>query len=412
MEETVEKRMDKRMPVIMAVLAAIFLGFGIIIPVLPEMIVGSGSERFHLYVMLAAYSAASFVVSPLWGALSDRIGRKPVLLIGGIGYAVSFLLFALSKGSLELMYLSRVLGGVFSGAATACAVAYVADITSPDTRTRAMGLVGMSIGLGFIFGPALGGLFSAWGNEAPFFVAAGIALLNFWFVLAWLPESLPKDRRLASGPGRDPLPSRWSALQGPAGYLFVLMFALTLALAGLESTLQYFQIERFQATPRDIGVMFFVSGIVGAVVQGGFIRRYAKPGTEPALIRTGLIVQAAGFVLLLFSRDLWSACLFLSVFAVGNSLLRPCVTSLITQTAKAGQGITNGIGSSMDSLGRIAGPLLAGGLFEAGRSFPFLAGALVSIGSIWILHLFLARRHSSAFAAPAPNDIRQGPSRS
>ncbi|WP_309122099.1 MFS transporter [Paenibacillus sp.] len=379
--------MDKRIGVIMVMLITIFLGFGIIIPVLPEMIVGSGAERFHLYVMLAVYSAASFVLSPIWGALSDRIGRRPVLMTGVLGFSASFLLFGLSDGNLALMYASRVLGGIFSGATTACAVAYVADIVPEERRTRAMGLVGMSIGLGFIFGPGIGGLLSVFGNEVPFFAAAGLAFCNFLFALAMLSESLPPERRRIKTAG--PKTSRWTAFRGPIAYLFVLMFVLTFALAGLESTLQYYQIERFEASPQDIGVMFLVSGIVGAIIQGGFIRRYAKPGTEPALIRFGLVIQALGFILLLFSRDVWTASLFMSVFAVGNSLLRPCVTSLITQTTQAGQGVTGGLSSSMDSLGRIAGPLVAGGLFEAQSSLPFFVGAAVSLGAMLLLGRFV-----------------------
>ncbi|MCI3921481.1 MFS transporter [Paenibacillus sp. TRM 82003] len=382
--------MDKRMGIIMIMLITIFLGFGIIIPVLPEMIVGSGAERFHLYVMLAVYSATSFVLSPLWGAWSDRIGRKPILMIGVLGFSASFLLFGLSEGNLFLMYLSRILGGVFSGATTACAVAYVADITTEEKRTRAMGLVGMSIGLGFIFGPGIGGLLSVYGNEVPFFAAAALALVNFGVALFVLPESLDATRRIEAAAA--PRISRWSAFRGPITYLFMLMFVLTFALAGLESTLQYYQIERFRATPQDIGIMFLISGIVGALVQGGFIRRYAKPGTEPTLIRVGLSIQAFGFILLLFSRDVWTASIFMSVFAVGNSLLRPCVTSLITQTTQAGQGVTNGLSSSMDSLGRIVGPLVAGGLFELKSALPFFVGAAVSLGAMLLLNGFVDKR--------------------
>jgi DHA1 family multidrug resistance protein-like MFS transporter len=383
--------MDKRMGIIMIMLLTVFLGFGIIIPVLPEMIVGSGAERFHLYVMLAVYSAFSFFLSPFWGALSDRIGRKPVLMTGVLGFSVSFLLFGLSDGNLTVMYLSRILGGVFSGATTACAIAYVADITTDERRTRSMGLVGMSIGLGFIFGPAIGGLLSFFGTAVPFFAAALLALVNFGFVLFMLSESLEMDKRQTKAPSKQ---SRWTAFQGPIAYLFVLMFVLTFVLAGLESTLQYYQMERFQATPRDIGIMFLISGIVGALIQGGFIRRYAKPGTEPGLIRAGLAIQALGFILLLFSKDLWTASIYMSVFAIGNSLLRPCVTSLITQTTQAGQGITNGLSSSMDSLGRIAGPLIAGGLFEWKPALPFFVGAGVSLAGILLLHRFIGRRQS------------------
>jgi DHA1 family multidrug resistance protein-like MFS transporter len=313
-----------------------------------------------------------------------------------LGFSASFLLFGLSGGDLFWMYLSRVLGGVFSGATTACAVAYVADITTEEKRTRAMGLVGMSIGLGFIFGPGIGGLLSVFGNEVPFFAAAGLALANFFFALGILPESIPAAKR---GVPTGPKVSRWTAFRGPITYLFVLMFVLTFALAGLESTLQYYQMERFRATPKDIGVMFLISGIVGAFVQGGFIRRYAKPGTEPTLIRVGLTVQALGFILLLFSSNVWTASIYMSVFAVGNSLLRPCIISMITQTTQAGQGITNGLSSSMDSLGRIAGPLVAGGLFEIKTAYPFFVGAAISLGALLLVNRFLVIRRLSAPAA-------------
>lgn len=379
--------MDKRMGIIMVMLITIFLGFGIIIPVLPEMIVQGGSERFHLYVMLAVYSATSFFMSPLWGAWSDRIGRKPIMMAGVLGFSLSFLLFGLSGGNLVLMYIARILGGIFSGATTSCAVAYVADITSAEQRTRSMGLVGMSIGLGFIFGPAIGGLLSVYGLAVPFFAAAGLALCNFLFAMFLLQESLPKDQRRTAD---EPKISRWSAFQGPITYMFILMFVLTFTLAGVESTLQYLQIDQYRATPQDIGIIFLVSGIVGALVQGGFIRKYAKQGREPALIRTGLVLQAVGLVLLLFAKDVWTASIYMSIFGVGNSLLRPCVTSLITQTTKVGQGVTNGLSSAMESLGRVAGPLIAGGLFEIRSALPYLIGALISLGAIWLLNRFLA----------------------
>ena len=390
--------MDRRMLVVLILLVTFFLGFGIIIPVMPEMILDAGEARFHLYVMLAAYSAASFLASPLWGAVSDRIGRRPVLMAGTVGFAASFFLFGLSGGHLAPMYASRLLGGVFSGAAVSCAVAYVADITNEERRTRAMVLVGMAIGIGFIFGPGIGGLLSRFGNETPFFAAAALSLANFFFVLRYLPESAPALRRAASGApaGAAPLFPRLSLFRGPIALLLMLMFLLTFTLAGLESTLQYYQIERFRATPQDVGIMFFVSGIAGALVQGGVIRRHAKPGTEPAFIGAGLALQAAGFILLLFSHNVWTASLYLSVFAVGNALLRPCVQSLITQTTRAGQGVTNGLSSSMDSLGRILGPLFAGGLFEVWSALPFAAGAAVSLAGFALLARLLALRKSAA----------------
>jgi DHA1 family multidrug resistance protein-like MFS transporter len=381
--------MDKRMAVIMTMLFTTFLGFGIIIPVMPVMIIDSGAEQFHFYVMIAAYSVASFLLSPVWGGLSDRLGRRPVLMAGMIGFGFSFIIFGMADGHLGFMYVSRIVGGLFSGAITACAVAYVADITSEEKRTRAMGLVGMSIGLGFIFGPAIGGILSELGTSIPFFTAAAVSFLTFIIALRWLPESLRKDQMKQLSAEQ---PSRWALFNGSIRYLFVMLFLVTFTLAGLESTLQFFGIARFDATPKDIGIMFLISGVVGAMTQGGIIRKYATPGKEPLLIRMGFILQAIGFSLLLFSWNVWSASVFLAVFALGNALLRPCITSLITQSTKSGQGLTSGLSSSMDSLGRIFGPLIAGGLFEINMSFTFIIGSIVSVGALFLLAKFLSLR--------------------
>jgi DHA1 family multidrug resistance protein-like MFS transporter len=384
--------MDKRILIIMILLFLTFLGFGIIIPVFPLIIVDSGADRFHLYIMLSTYSIASFLLSPLWGSLSDRIGRRPVILIGTIGFSISFFIFAISTDYLIWMYFSRLLGGVFSGAVTACAIAYVADITSEQMRTRTMGLVGMAIGLGFIFGPAIGGLFSMQGLSIPFFIASIVSLSAFVLAFQWLAESHPPSSTTSP---EQVWVSRWTAFEGSIKYLFIIVFIITFTLAGLESTLQYFLVDGFQIVPQEIGFMFLISGIVGAVVQGGVIRKYAIAGREPWFIRSGLLLQAVGFILIIYSWNFWSAAFFLAIYAAGNALVRPCVTSLITQTTKHGQGLTGGLSSSMDSLGRIVGPLIAGGLFEGLSVLPYVTGAFISLGAIVLIQRFTTLHHLS-----------------
>lgn len=374
--------MKKQLGIIMIILITIFLGFGIIIPIMPEVITGAGASTFHMSMMLAIYSAASFFMSPFWGALSDRIGRRPILLLGLLGFSVSFLIFGLAGDNLTLMYVSRILGGLFSGAATSCAVAYVADITSDAERTKGMGLVGMSIGLGFIFGPALGGLLHPFGNAVPFFVAAALSLVTLLFSLRVLQESLPPERRRSR---HEAQASRWTAFAGPLKYLYVLSFFVSFTLAALESTLQFFEMARFNATPADMGIMFLVSGIAGAAVQGGVVRRMVKPGDEPRVIRIGLIISACGFFSLVFSYNLLTATLYLTIFAVGNALIRPCVTSLITQKTLTGQGVATGLNSSMDSLGRIAGPLLGGAVFTVREDLPFWLGGVLSLAALFLV---------------------------
>lgn len=378
---------DKRLAIVMAILMITFIGFGIIIPVMPEIIqeADPGGAELHTGRMLALYSAISFILSPFWGTWSDRLGRRPIILTGLIGFSASFLLFGLAGDNLTLMYLSRALGGLFSGAVASVIVAYVADITPPDQRTRGMGLVGMSIGLGFTLGPGFGGLLSVISLQAPFYAASTLALITFVLAVWKLKESLAPEKRSKTNEKRV---SRWTAFQGPLKYLYVLAFFVTFTLAGMEATLQFFGMERFDVTPLQVGLLFFVCGLVGALVQGGVVRRRIKKGEETKYITIGLIVSALGFFLLLFAHSLWWAIMSLAIFGIGNALIRPCVTSLITQKTKVGQGVASGLSSSMDSLGRIAGPLLGSMLFTVQLGLPYLIGGILCVAALLLVMRF------------------------
>ncbi|MBW7473593.1 MFS transporter [Paenibacillus oenotherae] len=378
---------DKRLGIVMILLMTTFIGFGIIIPVLPELIKEAtpGSVEFHTAMMLSLYSAVAFIMSPFWGGLSDRIGRRPVILTGVLGFALSFLLFGIADGSLSLMYASRILGGLFSGAVASVIVAYVADITPPEQRTRGMGLVGMSIGLGFTIGPGFGGLLSLVSHNTPFYASAALALLTFVLAFAKLKESLEQGKRRST---QERKPSRWSAFTGSVKYLYVLALFVSLTLAGLEATLQLFGMKRFDVTPLQVGVMFLICGLVGALIQGGVVRRRIRKGQEPQYIAAGLIISAIGFFLLLTAHSLWTATLYLAIFGIGNALIRPCVTSLITQKTTVGQGVASGLSSSMDSLGRIIGPLFGAYLLTINLELPYLIGGLLSIAALLLLIRF------------------------
>lgn len=384
--------MNRQMGMIMILLITVFVGFGIIIPIMPEIV-----KTSHLAMMLAVYSAATFIMSPVWGAISDRIGRRPVLMIGILGFSASFFIFGYGIESLTLMYVSRVLGGLFSGAVTSCAVAYVADITGDEDRTKGMGLVGMSIGLGFILGPAVGGLLSDVGGplgeleyKLPFYSSALLALLTFGYAAIFLKESLPAEQRVTVSSKKRP--SRWQAFSGPIVYLYVLGFFVSFTLAGLETTLQYFQMVRINITPKQMGVMFLVSGIVGAGIQGGVVRKYIKKGREYRAIQVGLLLSAIGFFAMLLSSQLWNATLFLCIFVAGNNLVRPCVLSLITQKTTVGQGVATGLSSSMDSLGRITGPLLGAAVYLWHMTLPFIIGGCLCLAALGLVYRFKSRQ--------------------
>jgi len=377
-----------KLAVVALMLVTTFIGFGIIIPVLPQAVTDLDPERANLHTgaMLTLYSFVSFVVSPLWGSLSGRVGRRPVIMTGLIGFCLSFLLFAWGIDSLPLMYASRLLGGLFSGAVTSCIVAYVADITTQEERTKGMAVVGMSIGLGFTFGPFVGGVLSRISLAAPFYAAAGLALVTFAAAAATLKESLTPELRakIASRPRV----SRWTAFQGPLKNLYLLAFFVTFSLAILESTMQLFGMRRFDVTPQQIGYMFFFCGLAGALVQGGVVRRRVKKGQETPYIAAGLVISALGFFLLLTARSWGAATVDLCVFGIGNSLIRPCVTSLITQKTTVEQGVASGLSSSMDSLGRIVGPILGTTLLSWQQSLPFVVSGALSLAALGLLARF------------------------
>ncbi|GAB2692778.1 MFS transporter [Paenibacillus thermoaerophilus] len=385
--------MNQRLLLVAAIVFLVFVGFGIIIPVMPSLM-----SPTHLSWMLAAYSVASFLMSPVWGALSDRIGRRPVLLLGLTGFAVSFALFGLASGELWLMYVSRLLGGLFSGATMACAVAYVADITTEEKRTSGMGLIGMAIGLGFVFGPGMGGLLSALGSSVPFFVASALTVGTLLLASAKLPESLSPDKR---GRTRAAGQSRWSAFRGVLRPLYMLSFIVTFSMTGMETTIFYFLGHAIDADSRDMGILLTISGLVGALIQGGVVRRFVKRGDEVKVVSIGLVLSAAGLWLLLASSSFWTSALYLSVFAVGNALIRPCVTSLITLKAGNDYGAASGLSSAMDSLGRIVGPLAGGYLYLAGMNWPFAAGGLLCLLSLGFVVWFMRADRTAEVKASA-----------
>ncbi|MBY0094080.1 MFS transporter [Priestia megaterium] len=379
--------MNKQLGTLMFVIFMVFVGFGVIIPIVPEVIRATGASTVNLGVLMASYSIASFITAPFWGKLSDIKGRRPILLWGLLGFSASFFLFSVAENSLTLMYTSRIIGGLFAGAVIPCAFAYASDSTDEENRTKAMGLLGMSIGLGFIFGPALGGVLSSFGLFVPFVISGILSLIMTAFSFFTLKESLRKE-------SADKVQtSRWhdftSDFQGAMKYLYVLSFLATFTLAGLEATFQFFQIAKINATPTTIGWMFMASGLTQALIQGGVLQRFKK-GNEKKLMAIGLLVSAIGFTSILLSSSAVNATLFLCIFTAGNALIRPCVLSLITMRTKVGYGSASGLTASMDSLGRIFGPLLGAFAFNLNMTLPFIIGAVVTLAA-----LLLIQRHTA-----------------
>lgn len=374
--------MKKAILLLMSVQFFVYLGFGIIIPILPEVILQQGLSEVHVGGLLTVYALASFFTAPLWGALSDRTGRKKLILIGLIGFSLSFFLFALFIENLPLLYASRVVGGIFSGALYTAVTGFVADMTDEENRNKYMGLLGMSIGLGFIFGPAIGGILGNVSLQLPFIASGTLTVL----LMIYAGIILKEPERRGEANKRALLPKGGAMLwQYRIRYLFLFSFMVTFLLAGLESTFQLFQISKIEITPLQLGYLFMASGFVDAAIQGGVVRR-VKNGTETKWIIGAQIVTALGLFLIPFTSSLFWAGFALSVFTAGNALARTVLVSLTTKESGGKYGTAAGMTYSMDNMGRIIGPLLFTWIFtqEAGNMY-FISTvlAILSIGLIF-----------------------------
>lgn len=387
--------MKQSIALLMSVQFFVYLGFGIIIPVLPEVILQQNYSEVHVGGLLSVYAFASFFTAPLWGKYSDQTGRKKLILVGLFGFSLSFWIFAFSFDSLILLYLSRLVGGLFSGALYSAVTGYASDISTEETRNKYLGLLGMSIGLGFIFGPAIGGILGDISLQLPFTVSATLTLV----LMVYAQIILKEPERVGEAKKRQILPKGASSLWGyRIKYLFIFSFVVTLLLAGLEATFQLFHIERIQITPLQLGYLFLFSGLVDAVVQGGIVRRI-KNGTETTWIIWSQVIAALGLALTFFTTSLVMAGITLCIFTAGNALARTTLVALTTKESGGNYGTAAGVSYSMDNLGRIIGPLTFAWLFTQLPDTLYVISAVLSLASILLILLF-RKNNKSLRTAP------------
>ena len=365
------------------------LGFGIIIPLLPFYAESFGATAFTVGMLSTSFSLMQFAFSPLWGRLSDRIGRKPIILVGLIGSCGSYLMLALAT-SLPLVFAARIIGGV-AGANIPTAQAYIADITTPENRAKGMGLIGAAFGLGFIFGPALGGVLSRISPAAPMWCASALCFANF--VAAWL--LLPESRTAAEGQAAV---GRMEALRRAVAHptivlLLALYFIVTTAFSGFESTFALFSERRFGFTGATIGFLFAFVGIVLALVQGVLVGRVVKRVGEGRLIPVAILVIALGLALVPLSWTVPMLMLAIGVLAVGMGLNSPSLSSMLSRLSDPNdQGGILGVASSLSSLGRVIGPAWGGFLFDHfGMAMPYVSGATIMLTAFAVSLASLAR---------------------
>lgn len=386
----------KALPILFAVMFLVMVGFGIIIPVMPFYAQEIGASPTELGLLMAVYSLMQLLFAPMWGRISDRIGRKPVIMIGILGLGLSFLLMALST-ELWMLFAARILGGFLSSANMPTVMAYVADITSEEDRGKGMGIVGAAVGMGFVFGPAIGGIFSSTSLNLPFFIAGASSLVTFFFVWIVLKESLTSEQR-NTAQKRAPLQQ---AFNGPISMLFLLQLFVSLSLSGLEATFAYFASEKAGLGTVQLGYIFMIMGLAGAIVQGGLVGRLTKKWGEGAVIQIGIVISAIGFGLILLIDSFLTAALYLTVFGIGNGFIRPSVSALLTKQSSAGHGSTTGLLSSFDSLGRIVGPPLGGWLFASAAGLPYISGLILSLFAFVLFQVYKRKMDTSMKNLPS-----------
>lgn len=343
------------------------IGFGIVIPVLPFYVEGT---QFHasprtVGLLFASYSVMQLVFSPILGRLSDRYGRRPILLISLIGTGVGFLILGFAT-TLWMLFAGRIIDGI-SGGNISTAQAYIADVTTPENRAKGMGLIGAAFGLGFVFGPAIGGILSRWGINVPFLFAAGLAFTNALLLYFLLPETVtaehPARERAAAG--------RWTQLadalkQSRLAFVLSIYFLFVVAFSIMTTTFGLFTMYRFGYDAHETGWLFVFVGIIGAIIQGGLIGQLVKRFGEVSLVVTGALLFSASLFAIPLTGPQTGLLMLLLVggtFSIGNSLSMPALTSLASKSAGRGQqGIVLGVTQSVASLSRTVGPLIAAAL--------------------------------------------------
>lgn len=384
------------------------MGFGILIPLLPNFAtIELGMTEFEVGITIAIYSLMQFLFNPMLGKLSDRIGRKPIILISLMLTIISYVVFAYSTTFWHLL-LSRTLAG-FGGSNIGVAQAYIADITPKEQRAKGMGLIGAAFGLGFTLGPFIGGYLAHFGYSAAGWGSAAFSLMAFIFATFLMPESLQKkstkerfqvkiiDVEYVKKVFKMPI----------VGTLITVFFILVFSIANIYGTFPLLGTDIYGLSDKQIGMMFGVMGLVGAIIQGGMIRFISERYSERGLILAGMALVAVGLVFLPYSINFTGILVTMSVLSVGSAILQPTLMSMVSKySPDREQGAILSVNQSFGSLGRVLGPLWGGFSYQfIGYPSPFLTGAIFTAITFIIVIIFLNSQRLEAKKAQLANRL-------
>ncbi|MCU0406144.1 MAG: MFS transporter [Ignavibacteriaceae bacterium] len=358
------------------------LGFGILIPILPSFAVKVLSvDETAIGIAIAAYSFIQFLFNPILGKYSDKHGRKPVIVACLFINAIGYVIFAFTHSYIMLLF-SRIIAGI-GGSSIAVAQAYIADVTTKETRAKGMGLIGSAFGLGFVFGPLIGGFLAEYGYMMTGLVAGGFSLLAFIVTMIFLPESLKKsetraDESILTRRKLLDIAALKKVFSEPSRAIFiVLFFILIFSFANIYGTFALLGIQVYGLTDLQNGYLFGITGLVSAIVQGGLIGHIDKMMTKKNILKVSSLIISIGLGLIPYGGNFLGLALISGFLSIGTGMLQPTLLSLISDvTPDHEQGVTLGVNQSLSALARVMGPLWGGFAFEfLGYPFPFLTGA-------------------------------------
>ena len=375
-------------------LLVVMLGYSLAMPLLPFYIELFGVGGRELGWLVSTYSLMQLICAPIWGVLSDRYGRKPILAIGVLGYTITLFLFGLAQSFL-MLFLARSLSGILSSATMPTAMAYISENSPQEEKSKGMGQLGAMVGAGVIIGPLLGGLLSTDSLSLPFFVGSGLAFLALLLVIFLLPESklassstdelnLSNEEQpsVEVGPANSnathPLRTRDIYLRvilSPVGILLLLIFIMSFGLTNFQNMIGLYVVDKFAFNTKQVGVIWMIMGGVLILVQGVLTGPLSKKLGELPLIRIGLFGGAIGFVLVALAINYTTALLAIGFFICMLALIGPSLNAYISGFAGEHQGAVMGLNSAMTSLGRVLGPLWGGYIYDINIQYPFFSGA-------------------------------------
>lgn len=375
---------NKRLTSIFLIVFIDLLGFSLILPLLPYYATTFNANGVVTGLLVASYAAMQFVGAPLLGRLSDRYGRRPVLLLSIFGTFLGFLLLGFAR-TLWVLFASRIIDGITGGNLTV-AQAYISDVTDAKDRAEGLGLIGAAFGLGFIIGPVTGGVLSQWGYAVPAFTAAGLTVINLVLVYFWLPESLSIEARANLVVEKKPLisfPAMWSALKRPfTGSLLITRFFFGMAFAIFQTIFSLFALQKFNLTATQTGYVLTYVGVLSVFTQGFLVGRLVTRVREDILIVASIAVMAVSLVGWALAPSVPVLLIILLPTAISGGLLNTVLSSALTKAVPPQEiGGILGVSGSIESLTRIFAPALGGVLLSGlGTAAPGLFGAAVLVG--------------------------------